>query len=374
MFKTLRLRWYLMRLESCNSYVRDAAAKALAKLDDSRVAEILIERLDRRNVDDRREAAARALGETGDRRAIEPLISMLADTNSGVRCAAARALCRLGEPQWRYLVQGNIDDVSRLGHSRDTRVCKPLLAWLGERDSFLRGKAAEALGELGDSRAVEPLIVKLSDEDKEVRQAAVEALRRLGDNRAVEPLLGRLTDGADGVRLAAVRALAKLAGARAVGPIVVTLADIDAHVRGAAAGALGMLGDGRAVEPLLAVLGDNSFYVRLAAAQALERLGQPQWKSLIRGDDGDFGRLGDARDPRLVEALVAGLHHARIGVRRVVVEALLRIARSNPSALGDRTSHIAVLVHAPHNDEYHGHSSDCSGHTDEGIGMEWPDF
>jgi predicted NACHT family NTPase len=83
-----------------------------------------------------------------------------------VRHAAAKALGRLG----------------------DRRAVEPLIARLGDKDSFVRRAAAEALGVLGDRRAVEPLIARLGDEDVWVRRAAEEALRRLGDGRAVEPL------------------------------------------------------------------------------------------------------------------------------------------------------------------------------------------
>ena len=70
-----------------------------------------------------------------------------------------------------------------------------------ERDSGVRGRAADALVQLG-SGAVEPLIVTLRDVSgvrrdgsHEVgREAAAQVLGKIGDARAIEPLIAGLRD------------------------------------------------------------------------------------------------------------------------------------------------------------------------------------
>jgi HEAT repeat protein len=101
-----------------------------------------------------REAAARALGKIDDPRALEPLIAALQAKESDVRKAAARALGRIGDP----------------------RAVEPIIAALKDDDKDVRCAAAYALDRIGDPRAVEPLILALKDDDKDVRRAAANAL------------------------------------------------------------------------------------------------------------------------------------------------------------------------------------------------------
>jgi hypothetical protein len=87
-----------------------------------------------------------------------------------------------------------------------------LVEALKDKDSVVRGIAAEALGKLKDPRAVEPLIGALKDEDWYVRKSAAEALGELRDPRAVEPLIKALKDKDRNVRASAANALQKITG------------------------------------------------------------------------------------------------------------------------------------------------------------------
>jgi len=240
-------------------------------------------------------AAAEALGDLGDTRAVKALTKALLDGDRRVRSAAAEALV-------------------------DLRALEPLIQALREGDGDARFVATEALGRLGDPRAVEALIKELKDGDRSLQRAAAEALGSLGDARAVMPLLRTLRDPNSDVQSAAAEALGRLRDARAVEPIIQALGVFSPHVKRLAAEALGRLGDARAVEPLRKVLGDLTGEVRSAAASALARLGQPEWEGWVKGDNADFGRLGESGDARAVEPLIEALGYH--GIRGPACEAL----------------------------------------------------
>jgi HEAT repeat protein len=87
-----------------------------------------------------RDAAARALGKLGDTRAVEPLITTLKSRGHGrVRAAAALALGKLG----------------------DTRALEALIVALRDRDENVRDAAARARGEAPATRAEKTLIAAL---------------------------------------------------------------------------------------------------------------------------------------------------------------------------------------------------------------------
>ena len=90
----------------------------------------------------------------------------------------------------------------------------PLLGLLENDSHILRKFAADTLGEIGDARAVEPLIRTLADRYGIVIEAAAEALARIGDARAVEPLTRMLGDY--NMAYTATKALSGLGDLRAV--------------------------------------------------------------------------------------------------------------------------------------------------------------
>jgi HEAT repeat protein len=223
-----------------------------------------------------REAAARALGRLDDSRAVEPLVAVLRDNYSSVRKAAAWALGMLG----------------------DLRAVEPLLTALQDPDRIVREAAVGALGELGDFRATEPLIAVLRDKDWYVRLTAAQALGKLGNPRIVEILIATLGNDDRDERLLAAVALREIADPRAVEPLIGTLQDKDGAVRRAAVLALGRIGDSRAVEPLIDALQDQDkntqakLYVQEAAAVALEQIGTPKALNALRKWQRDLQQVG----------------------------------------------------------------------------------
>jgi HEAT repeat protein len=105
--------------------------------------------------EDVRRACAYALGMTRQQHVVTYLIDALKkDPNLAVRCAAARALGKTGEPM----------------------ACEPLMAALGDGDADMREAAAWACKDLNNKTAIDPLIDHVEDGSPVVRRAAHEAL------------------------------------------------------------------------------------------------------------------------------------------------------------------------------------------------------
>ena len=135
-----------------------------------------------------RDAAAKGLGEIKDTRAVEPLIAALKDKNGGVRWRAAWALGEIG----------------------DAKAVKPLIDVMKDSDSDVR---LMAVGAFGKMKVVEPSIAALKDENRYVRGVAADTLGYVGDARAIEPLKKLAENDPDSsVRRAAQKSLAKLKG------------------------------------------------------------------------------------------------------------------------------------------------------------------
>lgn len=174
---------------------------------------------------------------------------------------------------------------------------------------YEREAAAEALGLLGDTQAVEALVIALGDSRKDVRALAAEALGRLGDARAIGPLAESLATDLAETAAEVLKHLGTLyeCDTRAVNALTEHLSDHRWPVRRAAAEALGEIGAAQSHAALIGhLLGDHPD-VRRAAAEALASLGDLRWSSIIRGDDLDAARLGEASDWGIVGALVDGL-------------------------------------------------------------------
>jgi HEAT repeat protein len=150
-----------------------------------------------------------------------------------------------------------------------------LIAGLRDANPEVRRHAAGTLGEVKDPRAVEPLIAALKDADAKVRFYAAGALAKLNDPRAVEPLIATLRDADSTVNSGAALALRDI-GAPAVQPLMAALKDENPEVRRRVAWVLGDIKDPRAVEPLIAALEDDAdSIVRWNSATALQEIGTP---------------------------------------------------------------------------------------------------
>ena len=171
---------------------------------------------------------------------------------------------------------------------------------LNHSDSFVRGKAAEALGEIGNSKTVSLLIRALDDEDNFVRGTVVEALGKSGNPQAlaaltkalkhedlqeVKALIRVLKDEYSYVRMLVEKALAdignphlaevsdEVGNLQAVVALIKALDHEYSFVREKAAEALAKIDDPQAVAALIKALNDKHSHVRLRVANSLAKIG-----------------------------------------------------------------------------------------------------
>ncbi len=84
---------------------------------------------------------------------------------------------------------------------------------LGDKDSNIRRRAAEALGLIADERALDPLVLVLKDKNRFVRQEAILALGKIRSSRSVEHLTKALnTEKDEVVKDFMIKALERLQG------------------------------------------------------------------------------------------------------------------------------------------------------------------
>ena len=206
-----------------------------------------------------REAAAKALGEVGDSRATEGLCSALKDSHSKVRQAAANAL----GADWRNASRPS----SLCGFERARRrrarsrgegacedwpiCCRSSLATLKDGNDLAREAAVAALVNIGRA-ALEPLCQSLTSTDAKTRQFAAKALVKM---------VGEVPD------------LAKAHTPTCEATCIAALQDTSAEVRNSAARLLGRMRCRGSADALAKLLESADPSTRYAAARSLMELG-----------------------------------------------------------------------------------------------------
>lgn len=214
-------------LNALNVSVKADSVKTLVEIGEPAV-EPLIQVLGAEDPDIRENAAA-TLGKIKDERAVQPLIKLLTDEEWEVEKGATDALIAIGEPAIEPLIeilQDKNEDVylqmkvvAVLAGIKDERAIQPMIQALKEKPE-LQADLGYNLGLIGEP-AVEPLITVLGDEDSSVRVRAAEALGRIGNKRAVEPLKVALNDEDETVRVFAKLGL-KSIEAQQENPLIIT--------------------------------------------------------------------------------------------------------------------------------------------------------
>ena len=279
------------------------------------------------------QAAAKALGQIGDARAIEPLIVALNNRNRLVIQAVATALVWFGAPAVKPLVSAiktarQHDPIFQiapqiLAQIRDRRAVEPLINALKDSYLVVQQASAQALGQIGDPRAVKPLVTTLHDQNRDVRRASASALQTLGwrpDQDSVGATYWIIKD--QWQKCIQI-------GVPAIEPLATALRNGFSHEREAAASTLGQIRNARAVDPLIAALKDESMEVRRAATEALEQIGSLAVEPLIMAiaNGGSDARhvinvLGQIGGAHATEVLVDTLSHEDWQVRQAATGAL----------------------------------------------------
>jgi hypothetical protein len=221
----------------------------------------------------RRGRAATLLGSTAGRDHLARLTALLADRSLEVRCAAARALGRVGDPAAVHGLLASLTTARPLPAGvvgmavldLGTAVLPALRATLVTGSPAARALSADVVGVHGDLAATAALVDLLADDrqPEDVRRAAATALGRIGDPAATDPLAQVLFD-------AALPLLQR-----------------------AAAEALGRIGDPAGAPALLAGLTCPAREVAAACDDALVALG-PEGSAVLADATARGGPLGTA--------------------------------------------------------------------------------
>jgi len=234
----------------------------------------------------RRGRAATLLGSTAGRDHLARLTALLADRSVEVRCAAARALGRVGDPAAVHGLLASLTTARPLPAGvvgmavldLGTPVLPALRATLVTGSPTARALSADVVGLHGDVIAGPALAELLTDprQPEDVRRAAATALGRIGDPGSTDPLAEVLVD----VALPALRR--------------------------AAAEALGRIGDPTGAPALLAGLTCPAREVAAACGDALVALG-PEGSAVLADAAARGGPLGAAAAATLDAAPRPGL-------------------------------------------------------------------
>jgi HEAT repeat protein len=202
----------------------------------------------------RRGRAATLLGSTGSRAHTAALTALLSDRDPEVRCAAARALGKSGDPSALTSLLAALSAepplpagvVGMAVLDLGTPALPALRSALDTGAPAAQTLAAELLGLHGDlpaSPALE-LLVRGHDRPVPVRRAAAGALGRIGSPAATDVLVRAL--GSPELTATAAQALGRIGDPFALPALVAGLAATEPEARAACANALAALGpDGR---------------------------------------------------------------------------------------------------------------------------------
>ena len=203
-------------------------------------------------------AAARALYRLGESRPLAEAVAILPTDEGRARSIAVRALVALRQP-------GTSATLATALMHRDDEL------ELGEADTDLVASLIDEEGSAEGARAVIELAVAgLEHERAVVAFRAEELLKRLAPS-SLEMLVEELENGSASYRAAII--LGRMRDSRALEPLVAALGHPDPRVRSESCAALGELRDPAAAEPLLAATRDTEYDVRVRAGEALDRLG-----------------------------------------------------------------------------------------------------
>lgn len=341
-------------------------------------------------------------------------------------------LAQMGEPAARQLVAmlyqpddhinqgvyGHSNALVRALQEIGTPAVEPVLENLGTPDREVQMRLLEALDDIADSRAVEPLLHYLKSWQDDVLGEACLVLAKLGDPSAFEQLLSSYQRIPANYKSALIPFLSDFKHPLAVeffmsvfDESIVTLDGLpfrERDARRAAADALAVQGDPRAIPVLLQNLAGSDLHLCSAVAHSLQALGwQPttpadQVAYLIANNnfDGIFA-LGDfaveplvsfllkrtydlntalkmvdslrrLNKPGAIPAYLDSLKSADYSLRKAAAQALIEIYQSGQLSEQEKQMALAqrTVIQTKHEDQYI--SSDCSRHTDSGIGLSFP--
>jgi HEAT repeat protein len=233
----------------------------------------------------------------------------------------------------------------------------PLMTLLDDKDLQVRLKAVEVLGQIKDPLVVEVLSIALEDKDWQVRLRAVEVLGQTKDTLAEEALIKALEDIDGKVHRAVVLVLEQKG---AVKPLIAALKKSYSSYVSEALIRIGK----PAVGLLILALKDTVKTVRCAAAETLCMIDN------VQAVEPPITSLEDIVEPPI--DLLEDDYGKR---RRASAENLVKLYRSGEldMRLKQRIFTFQEKMSEPHTDrEYESYCETPGGHTDIGIGVDFP--
>ena len=208
-----------------------------------------------------------------------------------------KLLLDLRSDDWQ-LIKPVIEAFGRLTDTQERdKAFHQLVVMLDEPNPWIRQRVVSALGALGDRRAIEVLINRLDDHEEEMLDTTLGVLVRFRDPNAIAPLIRQLhyMDFKLALNLLAF-------GDAVLKPLMDALKDPSASIRAQAAYLLGNSKDIRALDALIACLDDESFSVRQNVIASLTWIGSKRAIPALTSHAQDA-------DVRIREAIAHALNH-----------------------------------------------------------------
>ena len=286
------------QLERDNDQIRWCAVKALGRLEAQDVLPTLAASLRHDPDPDVRMEIATVLGAWGRTDAVAALIAALNDdADDDVRLQACRALARIQDPRaaealinclavhdalsldhwdtgddidfsviWE-LQREALDGLARIGGTDAVEAIIQLLHT--EDDADLQGLGLRGLAAIGSQRAFEVVIEQLQRGSRTARQQAAAALASVMHESVIPPLLTALEDEEADVRIAAGWSLRSKAVPATFPALIKLLQDPEASVRGEAVAITANLSAPAVATPLIRTAYDPDRTVQQRAIEAL---------------------------------------------------------------------------------------------------------
>jgi len=234
------------------------------------------------------------LEKRNDKDAIESLIGALHDKNEYVWYRALKALSlHLNDTTIKEIIdklvhtQGNWRIVNVIEKLKLKEAVQPLIKFMDYpgKNTIIASNIC-ALGEIGDIAAFQPVLKALGENESLYQCASNNIKKIVTKNQTNDFLFDARTDKNHLNR----RLIAELLG---------DFKDQKA--------AQNQLVDNQVPDTLMELLLDKHNDVRKEAAKSLRKLGDTRWIKIIKGDYGDFKRLGATKDKNLLKVLLAKL-------------------------------------------------------------------
>jgi|GEM_PF-999844 len=234
-----------------------------------------------------------------------------------------------------------IETYLTLGELKLEGSTKYLLEALHSPEPRVREAAAHSLGLLKSENAFTPIKELLQDSDPQIRNTAVHSLVQINPRQSKTVILELLKDSDPGVKEKTAKLLGELNAQEAANSLLEALNDADPMVISAAVKALGRLKVREALKPLLQLLNTNEPELKRTVVGAL-RIIAPQaafkiFVKLLNSPDEQIRAqsilaLGESASEEAVQILLPHLTDSHWGVRLIVIQILIKLARVNPDS------------------------------------------